>query len=84
MTDEPTVEEEALPQSSMVNCRHCGAEYELDAYASPDWECPACGHHQDALLCPTCHQVARISLLPAEVVPEPHAPAAKRRSAKEN
>ena len=78
MTDEPTVEEEVSEASTSVNCRHCGHAFELGALEGPDWECPDCGNTQDSILCPTCHQVARISLLPAEVVPPAHAPTKRR------
>lgn len=57
-----------------VNCRHCGAPKQLEAEGNPDWQCPVCELWQDTIACPVCHQPARISLLPAEVVPPPHAP----------
>lgn len=72
--------EQAGPQE--VNCRHCGVPSDVDVAQNPDWLCPFCEHYQDAMACPTCGQTARISLMPAEMAPEVHAPA-RRRKAKE-
>lgn len=63
-----------------VTCRHCGQPNEVDVEANPDWLCPACGRYQDAMICPTCGGLARISAMPKDVVPEPHAPAKRKRS----
>lgn len=65
-------------------CRHCGApkappndqdfvEYVPNADADPnnvDWLCGECSHWQDAMICPTCHQQARISSMPTEHHPK--------------
>jgi hypothetical protein len=76
----PDVEDTTEDGPTAVHCRHCGQQNDVDVEATPDWLCPSCGRYQDATICPTCHQLARISLLPAEVVPEPHAPAKRKRS----
>jgi hypothetical protein len=65
---------------SAVHCRHCGQPNEVNVDETPDWLCPACERYQDATTCPVCHQLARISMLPPDMVPEPHAPARRRRS----
>lgn len=65
-----------------VNCRHCGAASDVDVAQTPDWLCHVCEHYQDAMPCPTCGQTVRISLMPAEIAPEVHAPI-RRRKAKE-
>lgn len=62
-----------------VNCRHCGQPAEVDAVANPDWQCSNCERYQDAMMCPTCHQTARISLMPAEMAPAIHSPARRRK-----
>lgn len=78
---EPTPEAEEVDTGpATAHCRHCGQPNEVDAEANPDWVCPSCGRYQDAMVCPTCGNLARISLLPKDVVPEPHAPAKRRRS----
>lgn len=78
---EPEVEVEPIGPTE-VNCRHCGVPSEVDVEKTPDWLCTACEHYQDAMPCPTCGSVVRISLMPAEMAPEVHAPV-KRRKAKE-
>lgn len=79
--EEVLVEPEQTPEETVtpaaVNCRHCGAPHDLEPGADPDWQCPECERWQDTIACPTCHQPARISLLPKEAVPAAHAP--KRR-----
>jgi hypothetical protein len=78
---EPATETEEVDSGPvMAHCRHCGQPNEVDAEANPDWLCDSCGRYQDAMTCPTCHGLARISLLPADVVPEGHAPARRKRS----
>lgn len=79
MTETPQLEETG-PQD--VHCRHCGVAHQIAADADPDWLCPACEHYQDAMPCPYCGQTTRISLLPAEMTPEPHK-AVRSRKAKE-
>lgn len=83
MTETPATEPEEVGEEvgpMTVNCRHCGQPNEVDVEATPDWQCPACERYQDAMQCPTCGQTARISLLPKDIVPEPHAPARRRRT----
>jgi hypothetical protein len=76
-------EEAQEPQGpAEVNCRWCGKPHELAANESEDWLCQDCERFQDTTTCPTCHQLARVSLLPADMTPEPHAPT-RRRKAKE-
>lgn len=55
-------------------CRHCGRYTTVDAEATPDWLCPKCERFQQQIACPTCHQPTIISMVPADVVPEPVAP----------
>jgi DNA-directed RNA polymerase subunit RPC12/RpoP len=55
-------------------CRHCGAENQLAEGANPDYACKVCGQWQDTIACPTCGQPTRISLMPPDLVPAPHAP----------
>lgn len=73
--DEETVVAE--PQPVTVFCRHCGKPTELPADYPQDWLCASCERYQDSMVCPTCHQVARISAMPAEHHPEPHEPQKK-------
>jgi rRNA maturation protein Nop10 len=82
VTETPQDETEAAADTgpSEVTCRHCGQPNEVDAEANPDWLCPSCGRYQDAMICPTCGNLARISQMPADIIPEPHAPARRRRS----
>jgi uncharacterized Zn finger protein (UPF0148 family) len=89
VTETPATEEEiaAEPESGSepqsANCRHCGQPVPEGVAADSDWQCPKCERYQDSTICPTCHQLARISLMAAEAVPEPHAPARRRSKAKE-
>lgn len=76
--------EEQAASPETVNCRHCGQPYELAPDADADWLCPACERYQDSMTCPTCSQVARISLMPAELAPEAHAPTRRRRTREES
>lgn len=71
--EEPTVvvEPEAAPVVESGYCRWCGAYREE---ADGDWLCGECERYQDAMICPTCGGLARVSLLPAEVVPSPAFP----------
>lgn len=71
-----------LTGPSEVHCRHCGVPSDIDIGLTPDWLCVNCEHYQDAMPCPTCGQTVRISLMPAEIAPEIHEPA-RRRKAKE-
>jgi len=75
MTDTPT-DVEDVDEPGAVYCRHCGKSHDLPASvlaANPDWLCPHCERYQDAVICPTCKQLARASLLSADSVPAPHA-----------
>lgn len=73
MTDTPIeeVQAEEAPVPTPGNCRWCGA---YQAEADGDWLCPECERYQDAMTCPTCGNLARVSLLPAELVPAPVKP----------
>jgi rRNA maturation protein Nop10 len=73
---------EPEPPAEPVYCRHCGEEAPAGTVAEKDWLCGECGRYQHSAICPTCHSVVTVSLLPAEMVPEPHAPK-KRKKAKE-
>lgn len=79
---EEGVEEEVLAPPVVVHCRHCGQPHDGEVPEGDDWLCVNCEHYQDQMLCPTCKQPARISLMPADLAPAPHAPA-RRRKAKE-
>lgn len=72
MPDEETVVVE--PQPVTVYCRHCGQPTERDSGDDSDWICSSCERYQDSMVCPTCHQVTRISGMAAEYIPKPHAP----------
>ena len=61
----------AEAESSSITCRHCGKRYESSA---ADPQCPECGRYQDTVMCPTCHQPARASLLNEADVPKPAKP----------
>lgn len=74
---EDELQEEAGPQTA--NCRHCGHEQDVDD-AGSDWLCEKCERYQDAMVCPTCGQLARVSAMPANMVPEAHAPVRRRRA----
>ena len=50
-----------------VVCRHCGTSYSAKAGADP--RCPECGRYQDSIICPTCGQLARASLMKEGDVP---------------
>jgi len=72
---EPVVEEEEEPKPPQPgNCRWCGAYHEPGVDESADWLCAECERYQDATICPTCGNLARVSLLPSEYVPAPVAP----------
>jgi hypothetical protein len=70
---EPQAEPEPEPVTG--NCRWCGAAHEQMPDESDDWLCDECSRYQDAMTCPTCGGLARVSALPASMVP---APAAKK------
>ena len=74
---------EAEPETEEVHCHWCGKPRELTADDSYDWLCDECGRFQDAMTCPTCHQLTRRTLMPQEMIPEAHAPS-RRRKAKED
>lgn len=63
-------------------CRHCGGPNRIATDANPDWQCAICERWQDTIACPTCGQPARISLLPAELVPAPHEPLSEKKASK--
>lgn len=77
-------DEDAQSNADMVtvHCRWCGAPTETAAEGE-DFLCDNCERYQDAMACPTCGQIARVSLMPEDMVPAPHAPA-RRRKAKED
>ena len=79
---EVAAEVELEPETEPVDvtCRHCGAHHEFGPEGEPeDWLCEHCARYQDAMVCPTCHQVARISQMPADLAPEVHAPSRRRK-----
>lgn len=78
MTESNTQPAEAEVPEQAAPCRHCGQPAPDGAEAGSDWLCPACEHYQDLMLCPTCNQPVRISLMPAEMAPEPAAPRRKK------
>lgn len=70
-------------QTGDVHCRHCGHANEISVQAvvdGEDWLCEHCQRFQDSMTCPTCGNLARISLMPKDLVPEPHAPVKRKRS----
>lgn len=75
MTDTPVEEvqpEEDEPEEPVsANCRWCGA---YQAEADGDWLCQNCERYQDAMVCPTCGGLARVSAMPAELIPAPVKP----------
>jgi hypothetical protein len=71
---QPQDEEAAGPS----NCRHCGHLNDTTS-TDGDWLCPNCERYQDQMTCPTCKQPARISLMPDEFAPTPHAPVRRRK-----
>ncbi len=85
MTDTPVEElttvEEAPPDEPQGptpgNCRWCGAYHEQMPDEPEDWLCSECERYQDAMICPTCGNLARVTVLPAEMIPEAAPP--KRR-----
>jgi hypothetical protein len=77
-TQEAPVEYEAEP----MYCRHCGEQNEGVAEGE-DWLCLQCERYQDSMVCPTCNQVTRSSLMPEDLRPAAHAPK-RHRKAKEN
>ncbi len=70
---QPVVEEEPAPLEP-GNCRWCGAYHEPADGETSDWQCAECERYQDAMICPTCNGLARVSLLPADMVPAPASP----------
>jgi predicted RNA-binding Zn-ribbon protein involved in translation (DUF1610 family) len=70
---EIVIEEPLQVHEEPVYCRHCGVQAS-GVDGDTDWLCPGCGQFQDSMTCPTCKSVTRISLMPAEYVPEPHKP----------
>lgn len=93
MTDE---DEQVTAEDGVSYCRHCGAEKHVATYDSPitglttvlesgdDWLCAECERWQDQMICPTCHQLARVSLMPEEAHPQPAKPMRASRSRKES
>lgn len=75
-------EEEEQVAASPEYCRHCGEPKSVATHKNPitltetameagdDWLCAHCERWQDQTICPTCHQVARISLMPEEMAPK--------------
>ncbi len=68
-TDNHPAEEEAPAPLEPGNCRWCGVYHEPAAGETEDWLCSACQRYQDAMTCPTCGGLARVSLMPADAVP---------------
>jgi hypothetical protein len=83
-TDAPVEDDATQPEDAadaqLVHCRHCGQPSDDPHTPDEDWLCSACDRYQDAITCPTCGNLARISLLPEGTAPEPHAPARRRRA----
>jgi hypothetical protein len=75
---EPTVEAEEV-QLEPKHCRWCGAYHEVAVDEPEDWLCPECERYQDAMACPTCGNLARVSVLPADAVPAPVKPKNQKR-----
>lgn len=78
-----TDDAEAVGQTGDVHCRHCGQPTEQTVQAvvaGQDWLCPACERWQQTVICPTCKSAVHVDSLPPEAVPEPHAPARRRRA----
>lgn len=71
--DQPVVQEEPAPLEP-GNCRWCGVYHEPVEGETADWLCAECGRYQDAMVCPTCGNLARVSLLPSDMVPSPATP----------
>lgn len=57
MADEP---------ETAAACRFCGKPYPGEGAPPADWQCAKCGRWQDVTVCPTCHSVVRLSLLPED------------------
>ncbi len=78
--EETTISPEETPAEPVPvdgSCRWCGASHE--GLPGEDWLCDECGRYQDAMICPTCGGLARVSLMPAEFVPEAATPKKKGR-----
>lgn len=76
--EEQPVEEVAAEEAPAPgNCRWCGAYHESGADDPEDWFCTECERYQDAMICPTCGGLARVSLLPPDLVPAPVKPKKK-------
>ena len=83
----PAEQDEQEPDATVAeagpvaaSCRHCGAPVEFGPEGEPDdWQCDKCGRFQDTMVCPTCHTIVRISLMPEDLAPEAHAPQRRRR-----
>jgi hypothetical protein len=67
----PEVVDDAPAMPTSENCRWCGAAHDQMPDDPSDWLCADCGRYQDAMICPTCGGLARVSLLPANMVPAP-------------
>lgn len=75
-------EDEEQVAASPDYCRHCGEPKNVVTLKNAvtltdtpydtgdDWLCASCEHWQDSMLCPTCKQPARISLMPADLAPK--------------
>lgn len=67
-------------EAEPAHCRHCGQPLDMTADEAATAQCPACERYQNTVACPICNQAVDISLMPKDLVPEPHAPARRRRS----
>lgn len=75
----PPVQDELAPEPAPPepgNCRWCGAWHE--ATEETDWLCDECQRYQDAMSCPVCGGLTRVSLLPAEHQPRVAEPKKKK------
>lgn len=67
MTETPTQPAEdqvpAGPEPEQMMCTFCGTLSSEKHLAGEDWQCQSCERYQDSAICPTCHQIARKSLM---------------------
>jgi len=73
-TAAPEAAEAAPADAEPLHCYHCGEEAPAGTEDGSNWLCAKCSRYQDSQVCPTCHSVVSASALPAEMVPEAHAP----------
>jgi hypothetical protein len=64
---EAVVKEVAEPTKQY--CFHCGRPSEVASEENQDWLCPYCERYQMAVVCPTCHSVVNMTMLPEDMAP---------------